>query len=87
VLFQKSAIGCIDRALGGEEAGGRAAGDSPRADKFVNNGIATADSATPPLIRAFHAAAVATGQRKSGDHVTSATMMMRRERPSLPSKS
>jgi len=86
VLFQGSAIGGIDQALGGQKAGGRAAGDSPRADKFGNNGIATGDSA-PLLIRASHAAAIALGQRKSRDHVTSATMIVTRERPSLPPKS
>ena len=83
VLFQGSAIGGIDRALGGEKAGGRAAGDPLRADKFGNNGIAAAGSAAPPLIRVSQAGATATGQRKSGDHVTSATMIMKAGRPSL----
>ena len=77
VLFQRSAIGGINRALGGEKAGGRAAGDPLRADKFGDNGIAAAGPASPPLIRVSHAGATATGQRKSGDHVTSATMIMR----------
>ena len=84
VLFQGSAIGGIDRALGGEKAGGRAAGDPLRADKFGNNGIAAAGSAAPPLIRVSHAGAAATGQRKSGDHVTSPTMIMREGRSSMP---
>ena len=84
VLFQGSAIGGIDRALGGEKAGGRAAGDPLRADKFGNNGIAAAGSAAPPLIWVSQAGATATGQRKSGDHVTSATMIMKAGRPSLP---
>lgn len=84
VLFQGSAIGGIDRALSGEKAGGRAAGDPLRADKFGNNGIAAAGSAAPPLIWVSQAGATATGQRKSGDHVTSATMIMKAGRPSLP---
>jgi len=75
VLLQGGAIGGIDRTLGGQNAGGRAAGDAPRADKFGNDSIATARSAAPPLIRASHPAAIATGRRKSGDHVTSATMI------------
>src|SRR5262249_13039034 len=70
VLLQGGAIGGIDRTLGGQKAGGRAASDPPCADKFGNHSIATAHSAAPPLIRASHPLAIAPGCRKSGDHVS-----------------
>ena len=86
VLFQCRAIGGVDRGLGRQDAGGRAACDPPRADELGNNGIATAYFVALPAIRAARAAAVAAGQRKSGDHVTSATMIRRREQPSWSPK-
>src|SRR5262249_34183930 len=67
MLFQGGAIGGIDRTLGGQKAGGRAAGDPPCADILGNHSIATAHSAPPPLTRASQPLAIAPDRRESGD--------------------
>src|SRR2546429_669169 len=77
-----AAAGCAKHGSGWA----RPACDPRRADELGNTGIAPAYFVALPAIRGCRAAAVAAGQGKSGDHVTSATMIRRREQPSWSPK-